>query len=57
MGLLFYDAFYETYGLIGDMPIIAHSFTELLNYLFQNQGKSPYWQTDDFIRAYGYLSE
>lgn len=52
-----YDAFYETYGLIGDMPIIAHSFTELLYCLFQNQGQSLYWQTNDFSQLYGYLSE
>lgn len=52
-----YDAFYETYGLIGNMPIIAHSFTELLYCLFQNQGQSLYWQTNDFSQLYDYLSE
>lgn len=47
-----YDSFYETYGLIGDMPIIAQSFGELLLRLFESQGKYLYWQTEDWQPYY-----
>lgn len=43
-----YDAFHETYGLVGDMPIIAKSFTELLEKLIKNEGKSIFWLDDNF---------
>lgn len=45
---LCYDAFHETYGLVGDMPIIAKSFTELLKKLIKNEGKSIFWLDDNF---------
>jgi len=37
------DAFHETFGLAGDTPVIALSFTELLNSLYDNSGDYPYW--------------
>jgi hypothetical protein len=43
-----YDAFHETYCLVGDMPIIAKSFTELLEKLIKNEGKSIFWLDDNF---------
>lgn len=45
---LCYDAFHETYGLVGDMPIIAKKFTELLENLVKNEGKSIFWLDDNF---------
>ncbi|WLF84079.1 SMI1/KNR4 family protein [Moraxella sp. ZY210820] len=47
-----YDSFYETYGLIGDMPMIAQSFGELLLRLFESQGKYLYWQKEDWKQRY-----
>ncbi|NEN76057.1 SMI1/KNR4 family protein [Pelistega sp. NLN82] len=47
-----YDSFYEIYGLAGNMPIIAKSFTELLINLYNQKGKSLYWYDDNFI-SYG----
>lgn len=47
-----YDSFYETYGLISDMPIIAQSFGELLLKLFESQGKYLYWQKEDWKQRY-----
>lgn len=44
-----YDCFHETYGLIGQVPIIAHSFTELLTSLLDNCGDYPYWLKADFL--------
>jgi len=45
---LCYDAFHETYGLAGNMPIIAGSFTDLLRHLIENKGQSIYWLDDNF---------
>jgi hypothetical protein len=45
-----YDSFHETHGFVGDTPIIARSFTELLQRLFENRGAYPYWLRDDFQR-------
>lgn len=47
-----YDAYHETYALIGDMPIIAKSFTELLVNLYQSNGKVSYWNINNFV-SYG----
>jgi len=44
-----YDSFHETHALIGDTPIIANSFGELLENLIKNRGNYPYWLKDDFI--------
>jgi hypothetical protein len=43
-----YDSFHETHALVGDTPIIARSFTELLERLLDNHGRYPYWLRDDF---------
>ena len=45
-----YDSFHETHGLIGQTPVIARSFTELLARLLDNAGAYPYWLRDDFER-------
>ncbi|QYR24100.1 SMI1/KNR4 family protein [Paenibacillus sp. sptzw28] len=44
-----YDSFAETFGLAGDSPIIASSFTELLKRLIDNKGERYYWLDDNFI--------
>lgn len=44
-----YDSFHETHGLIGDTPIIAMSFTELLQQLLQHKGKLIYWLDESFV--------
>lgn len=49
-----YDSFYETYGLINDMPIIAKSFKELLFRLYSNKGNYPYWKLNEFDKIYGF---
>ena len=43
-----YDSFHETHGVTGSMPIVARSFTELLQRLLDNRGEYPYWLRDDF---------
>ncbi len=43
-----YDSFHETHGLIGNTPIIALSFTELVLSLFENRGQYWYWLQPDF---------
>lgn len=51
-----YDSFHETHGLAGDCPIIAHSFSELLERLLGNRGDRWYWLRPDFVPigdAYG----
>lgn len=42
-----YESFCMTHGLVGDSPIIAESFTELLQKLIANQGNYFYWLRDD----------
>lgn len=49
-----YDSFYETYGLIDDMPIIAKSFKELLLRLYNSKGNYLYWKLNDFEKVYGF---
>ena len=44
-----YDSFHETHGLIGQTPIIARSFTELLTRCYANRGGYLYWLRDDFV--------
>ena len=44
-----YDSFYETHGIVGQTPVIARSFTELLTRCYANQGEYPYWLRDDFV--------
>lgn len=43
-----YDSFHETHGLVGSNPIIAESFTQLLEQLLQARGGRWYWLRDDF---------
>lgn len=43
-----YDSFSETHGLVGETPIIAFSFQELLTRLLDNKGQRFYWLTDSF---------
>ena len=38
-----YDAFHENYGIVGEMPVIALNFTELLQKLFEARGQVIYW--------------
>lgn len=44
-----YDSFWDRHGVIGDCPIIAQSFSELLFKLFYSQGNYWYWLQEDFI--------
>ncbi|WP_342565752.1 SMI1/KNR4 family protein [Paenibacillus sp. FSL R7-0345] len=44
-----YESFHETHGLIGDCPVIAKSFTDLLQCLLANQGGYFYWLEDEFV--------
>jgi antitoxin YokJ len=44
-----YDSFHETHGLVGDCPIIARSFSELLERLCENAGAYWYWLRPDFV--------
>ena len=44
-----YDSFHETHGLVGDTPIIALSFTELLTHLYEKRGSHWYWLQPDFV--------
>jgi hypothetical protein len=43
-----YDSFHETHGLVGDTPIIARSFTELLTRLYEYRGQRWYWLDPHF---------
>jgi hypothetical protein len=45
---LCYDSFHENHGIIGSSPIIALSFTELLERLFESGGGYWYWLRPDF---------
>jgi hypothetical protein len=44
-----YDSFHETHGLVGDTPIIALSFTELLTHLYEKRGQYWYWLQPGFV--------
>jgi hypothetical protein len=44
-----YDSFHETHGLVGQTPVIAHSFTELLARCYATRGGYPYWLRADFV--------
>ncbi|MCM3629805.1 SMI1/KNR4 family protein [Paenibacillus glycanilyticus] len=43
-----YDSFWDTHAVVGDCPVIARTFTELLNRLVQNNGEHWYWLREDF---------
>ncbi len=44
-----YDSFHETHGLVGQTPVIARSFMELLMRCYNMHGGYPYWLRDDFV--------
>lgn len=44
-----YDSFWDRHGVVGECPIIANSFTELLERLIDNKGQRWYWLRDGFI--------
>ncbi|MCU6711218.1 SMI1/KNR4 family protein [Paenibacillus sp. J5C_2022] len=51
-----YDSFVDRHGVVGDNPIIAKSFSDLLIRLMDNRGQYWYWLEDDFVSlgdAYG----
>jgi hypothetical protein len=43
-----YDSFWDRYSLVGDQPIIANSFSDLLKKMFDNKGEYYYWLKDNF---------
>ncbi|UUZ93003.1 SMI1/KNR4 family protein [Paenibacillus sp. P25] len=44
-----YDSFWDSHGVVGQCPVIARSFTELLANLMKGNGKRRYWSQDDFV--------
>lgn len=44
-----YDSFWDRHGLVGDCPVIANSFIDLLERLFVNKGEYWYWYKEDFV--------
>lgn len=44
-----YDSFWDSHGIVGECPIIAKTFTDLLIRLINNKGNRWYWLKDDFI--------
>lgn len=44
-----YDSFWDRHGVVGECAIIANSFTELVDKLYRNRGKSLFWLDDDFL--------
>lgn len=47
-----FDSFYETYGLIGEMKIVATSFSEFIARSIGTHGGRYYWLEDNFC-GYG----
>jgi len=43
-----YDSFWDRHGVAGDCPIVAFSFTELLEQLLDARGEYWYWLQDEF---------
>jgi len=43
-----YDSFWDSHGVVGECPIIANSFTEILERLIDNKGQHWYWLSDGF---------
>ena len=43
-----YDSFWDRHGVVGEQPIIANSFTELLEQLYQSKSDYFYWLQEDF---------
>jgi len=44
-----YDSCWDKHGVVGECPIIAKTFTELLENLVLNKGEQCYWLRDEFI--------
>lgn len=42
-----YDSFWDIHAMAGSCPIVALSFTELLQRMFDGRGADPYWVGDD----------
>lgn len=47
-----YDSFWDRHGVVGKQAVIAQSFTELLERLYNSKGQSWYW-TDSNFKSYG----
>lgn len=45
-----YDSYWDRHGVVGECPIIAITFTELLENLVSNKGMQWYWLRDEFIQ-------
>ena len=43
-----YDAFWETYASPGQMPVVATSFTALIEQLYETKGQHWYWLQPGF---------
>lgn len=43
-----YDSFWDRHGVVGENPIIAQSFTELLRCLVDEGGQNYFWLEDNF---------
>ncbi|MEH7348501.1 SMI1/KNR4 family protein [Gottfriedia acidiceleris] len=43
-----YDSHWEIHGIVGSCPIIANSFTELIDRLVINEGNHRYWLQEEF---------
>lgn len=44
-----YQTFWDSYAVIGETPIVARSFSDLLERLLENQGDYWYFLKDDFV--------
>lgn len=44
-----YDSFWDRHGVVGECPIIANSFTDLLCCLLNSNGEYLYWLDDSFV--------
>lgn len=44
-----YDSYWDRHGVVGECPIIARTFTELLENLVSNKGMQWYWLRDEFM--------
>ena len=43
-----YDSYWDRHGVVGECPVIARTFTELLENLISNKGMQWYWLRDEF---------
>ncbi|MBR8275295.1 SMI1/KNR4 family protein [Burkholderia cenocepacia] len=47
-----YDSNFEVHGVVGSCPIIALSFSELLDELYKSSGADIFWKAKDYGDAY-----